>query len=194
MQAVQTGGFGDPNGVPGHGKRDAKVLIASLGGFDLPAGPGYGNGSGGARGIRGTVASAGFGNGIAGPGYGNGQGRGGMVAQAGFADATVAAAPAVKPRAAEAKANLTPVEILAKPRPVYTDEARRLHLEGEVLLDVVFSASGQVHVLRVVRGLGHGLDQSALRAAQQIRYRPALRDGRPADSNAVVHIVFELAE
>jgi TonB family protein len=67
-------------------------------------------------------------------------------------------------------------------------------LEGEVLLDVVFTASGQVRVLRVVRGLGHGLDESALRAAQQIRYRPALRDGRPTDSNAVVHIVFALAE
>ncbi len=169
-------------------------MIASLGSFDLPAGPGYGNGSGGARGIRGTVASAGFGNGVAGPGYGNGRGRGGAVAQAGFSDATVAPAAAAKPHVTEVKANLTPVEILAKPRPLYTDEARRMHLEGEVLLDVVFTASGQVRVLRVVRGLGHGLDQSALRAAEQIRYRPALRDGRPTDSNAVVHIVFELAE
>lgn len=194
VQAVQTGGFGDPNGVPGLGKKDSKVMIASLGGFDLPAGPGYGNGSGGARGIRGTVASSGFGNGVAGPGYGNGEGRGGAVAQAGFADATAAPAPSSKPHVQEVKAHLTPVEIVSKPRPAYTDEARRLHLEGEVLLDVVFTASGQIRVLRVVRGLGHGLDESALRAAQQIRYRPALRDGRPTDSNAVVHIVFELAE
>src|SRR5581483_1504567 len=72
VREVQTGGFGDPNGVPGTGKKDAKVTIASLGSFDLPAGGGYGNGSGGTRGIRGTVESAGFGNGVAGPGNGNG--------------------------------------------------------------------------------------------------------------------------
>jgi hypothetical protein len=51
-----------------------------------------------------------------------------------------------------------------------------------------------LQVRRVVKGLGHGLDESALRAAEQIRFRPALRDGSPYDSTALVHIVFELAE
>jgi TonB family protein len=69
-----------------------------------------------------------------------------------------------------------------------------MHIEGEVLLDVMFEASGQIRVLRVVRGLGHGLDESAQRAAQQIRFNPAKRDGQPYDSDAVVHIVFALAE
>jgi len=44
-----------------------------------------------------------------------------------------------------------------------------------------------------VRGLGHGLDESALRAAQQIKFKPAQRDGRPVDSSATVHILFQLA-
>ncbi|MBV9086625.1 MAG: TonB family protein [Acidobacteriaceae bacterium] len=194
VRDVQTGGFGDPNGVPGTGKKDAKVTIASLGAFDLPAGGGYGNGSGGTHGIRGTVASAGFGNGIAGPGNGNGRGPGsGRVLQAGFGDATPAA-PSAPRRAEAAKPQLTPVEIISKPRPIYTDEARKMHLQGEVLLDVMFTAGGQVRVLRVVRGLGHGLDEAALRAAEQIHFKPALREGQPYDSNAVVHIVFELAE
>lgn len=58
---------------------------------------------------------------------------------------------------------------------------------------VIFAASGDLRVEQVVRGLGHGLDEAALRAAQQIRFRPALRNGQPYDSTALVHIVFELA-
>jgi TonB family protein len=76
---------------------------------------------------------------------------------------------------------------------VYTAEARQLKIEGEVLLDVTFGADGRLHVRRVDRGLGHGLDEAAIRAAEQIRFRPAQRDGQPLDTIAVLHIVFELA-
>src|SRR5262244_2274825 len=87
INQVQTGGFGDPNGIPGKGDPNKRANIAQKGSFDLPGGPGYGNGTGGANGVRGTVASAGFGNGVAIPvGGGNGRGRG-SVKQGGFADA-----------------------------------------------------------------------------------------------------------
>ena len=62
---VQTGGFGDPNGDPTKETKGHPVTIAQVGSFDLPSGPGYGNGTGGAKGTRGVVASAGFGNGTA---------------------------------------------------------------------------------------------------------------------------------
>jgi TonB family protein len=87
----------------------------------------------------------------------------------------------------------TPVEITYKPNPVYTDEARNLKLEGEVLLEVEFAASGQLHVNRVVRGLGHGLDEAAMAAANKMRFKPALRNGQAMDSTAIVHVVFQLA-
>src|SRR2546429_4708409 len=61
--AVQTGGFGDPNGVPAKENRGGAVNIGQIGSFDLPAGSGHGNGLGGAT--PGVVASAGFGNGVA---------------------------------------------------------------------------------------------------------------------------------
>jgi hypothetical protein len=48
-------------------------------------------------------------------------------------------------------------------------------------------------VLRVVRGLGHGLDDAAVHAAEQIRFKPALKDGQPSDSTVVLHIIFQLA-
>jgi TonB family protein len=86
-----------------------------------------------------------------------------------------------------------PVEITYKPRPVYTDEGRQLKIEGEVLLDVVFSATGEIHIVKVMRGLGHGLDESAIHAAEKIQFKPALKDGRPADFEAVLHIEFQLA-
>ena len=59
---------------------------------------------------------------------------------------------------------------------------------------MVFPASGgEVQVNRVVKGLGHGLDEAAMRAAQQIKYKPALSNGHAVDFPAVVHIVFQIA-
>jgi hypothetical protein len=45
----------------------------------------------------------------------------------------------------------------------------------------------------VVRGLGHGLDDNAVKAAERIRFKPATRNGQPTDSVVVLHIVFQLA-
>jgi hypothetical protein len=84
VEKVQTGGFGDPNGLTGTGKQGAKLYAAQAGSFDMPAGPGQGNGSGGAKGIKGTVASADFGNGIATEGKGDGRSNGAGVATGGF--------------------------------------------------------------------------------------------------------------
>lgn len=108
-----------------------------------------------------------------------------------FGDTTVTN-PARRIAAASASATI-PVEILEKPRPAYTDEARRLNIQGEVLLQVAFDASGDARVLRVIHGLGHGLDETAIAATRRIRFRPARREGQPVDSSAVVHIVFQLA-
>jgi TonB family protein len=194
-EKVQTGGFGDPNGVPSRDNdRSHATNIARLGSFDLPNGPGSGNGTGGSKGVKGVVASAGFGNGVA---IGDGTSRvsatrGTGVQKAGFGDVETAA-PVAKPKAAPEAARMTAAEILFKPTPAYTEEARKLKIEGEVLVEVVFEASGRVRVLRVVNGLGHGLDESAIKAAQQIRFKPALREGQPSDSTAILHIIFQLA-
>lgn len=103
-------------------------------------------------------------------------------------EAPRAAAPAPPPVRID-----EPVEILTKPTPAYTDEARAQKIEGDVVLEVEFTAAGEVHVLRVVRGLGHGLDESARRAALGMRFKPAKSGGRPVDFRTTVHIVFRLA-
>ena len=191
VEKVQTGGFGDPTGLPGKGNPNAHLIVNAQGLTTLPNGPGYGNGTGGDKGIRGTVASTGFGNGTANPPPSGG--KRGTVQSGGFGDESVAAAEAPKKKAANNGPADTAVTILDKPRPDYTAEGRNLRLEGDVVLDVVFLASGQVQVSRVASGLGHGLDESATRAAQQIKFKPALRAGQPVDYPARVRIEFRLA-
>jgi len=162
---VQTGGFGDPHGVRGPANPGKAANINQAGSPNLPGGPGYGNGTGGAQGARGTLASG------EGP-KGNGTGTGG----AGTGGAT------------------TGVAILSKPNPAYSVEARTIKLEGDVVLEVLFLASGQLQVIRVVSGLGHGLDEAAIQAAKLIRFRPAQRNGQSVDFHAHVRIEFRLAE
>ncbi|HKM47677.1 MAG TPA: energy transducer TonB [Terriglobales bacterium] len=195
IEKVQTGGFGDPNGLKpsANSKPNGKLIAAVAGGFDMPVGQGQGNGSGGAKGIKGTVASADFGNGVATPGQGDGRRSGrGNVQTSGFGAQEIAQnTPHIQ--RVDSGPPATSVEITYKPNPVYTDEARSLKLEGEVLLEVQFLASGQLHVNRVIRGLGHGLDEAAIAAANKMRFKPAMQNGQAMDSTAIVHVVFQLA-
>jgi TonB family protein len=190
LNKVQTGGFGDPNGLPGKGDPNKTTNVARLGSLTLPGGPGYGNGTGGDKGARGTVASTGFGNGIAHPP--DGGGKRGTVQSTGFADQSVVT-EAPKKKAASADSGAGTVTIVDKPRPEYTAEGRSLRIEGDVVVDVVFLANGSVQVNHVASGLGHGLDEAAVRAAQQIKFKPAKRDGEAVDFPARVRIEFRLA-
>ena len=189
VNKVQTGGFGDPNGLPGKGDPNKATNVNRLGSPALPGGLGYGNGTGGDKGIRGTVASTGFGNSTAIPPP---SARRGTLQSTGFVDQT-AVTNAPKKKASAGENATTPVGILDKPRPEYTAEGRRLKIEGDVVLDMVFLSSGSIQVIRVISGLGHGLDEAASRAAQQIKFKPARREGQPVDFPARVRIEFRLA-
>ena len=195
-RTVQTGGFGDPNGVPPNPNTTGKgPMIAKVGSFDLPEGAGSGGGIGGTKGIRGTVGSAGFGNGMAvqnegGSGGTSGPGR---VRSTNFGSMQPPSSDAPKRQAVTGSSKDAPVALLSKPTPSYTLEARQRKIEGDVEVDVEFTATGQVHVLRVVQGLGYGLDEAAVKAAEQIRFAPARRDGQPVDARGRLRIVFRLS-
>lgn len=102
------------------------------------------------------------------------------------------AAPAAAPARPKPDAG-SQVEVIFKPTPAYTEDARAKKIEGDVVLEVDFTATNQVRVVRVVRGLGHGLDEMATQAAEKIRFKPALSGGKPVDVRATVTIVFRLA-
>lgn len=148
-----------------------------------------------------TVQAAGFGTG---PGNSNGNGTGSgtgkgtgvpsVVASAGFGNGAIdtSSAPAHRKLPQLSGGSNAPVEIISKPKPSYTDEGRKQKINGEVRLEVLFQSDGRVHVVRVLQGLGYGLDEQAVKAAEQIKFKPALHDGQPTDATAMVHIIFEL--
>jgi len=149
---------------------------------------GIGNGlkSGSNAGVVGKVASAGI-PGATGTGPAGSYGK---VGAAGIPTATAAAVVIPKAVAAPVSTNL---EVISKPAVQYTAEAREMKVQGDVVLRVTFLATGQVVVQGVVHGLGHGLDEEARRVAQQIRFRPATRDGHPVDLTTTITITFQLA-
>jgi TonB family protein len=152
------------------------------------------------------VGSTGFGNGTK---FGSNAGVVGKVASAGVRVTTsaplsvssgkVASAgiPAAPTAVAEAPRTVGPVptdlEVISKPKPQYTSEAKQLKVQGDVILRVTFAASGQVMVQGIVHSLGHGLDEEARRVAQQIRFRPATRNGQAVDMTTNITITFQLA-
>lgn len=179
--APRTGSFGDAMAaVPAA----AAVADTRTAGFDVAA-PG-----GATRPLASQILGAGFGAAVA---VTQTSSPAPLKASAGFAAATTAEPPRGAAPAASAAPALTVIEIVFKPRPVYTEEARKLSIQGDVVLLAWFRANGQVDVNHVLRGLGHGLDESAIRAAEAIRFRPATEYGRPVDASATVRITFQLA-
>src|ERR1700676_1700187 len=197
IEKVQTGGFGDPNGLKPseHGKPNGKLIASTAGAFDMPVGAGQGNGSGGAKGIKGTVASADFGSGIATAGQGDGRrsGRGNAGVQSSGFGAQQIAQNTPHIQRVDSGPPTTSDEITYKPNPAYTDGARNLKLGGEVLLEVEFLENGKFTHNAVARGLAMGLVETAVAAANKMRFKPAMRNGQAMDSTAIVHVVFQLA-
>ena len=67
--------------------------------------------------------------------------------------------------------------IISKPEPRYTEAARRNKVSGRVLVEAVLCKTGKVTDVTVIKGLPHGLNESAMRAARGIRFEPGELDG-----------------
>jgi protein TonB len=84
-----------------------------------------------------------------------------------------------------------PVRLNA-PKLGYTEEARKNKIQGTVTARVLVGADGTVKDVRIMRGLPDGLDEEAIRAAYQMRFRPAMKGGQPVASWYVVQMEFNL--
>src|SRR6266542_1521815 len=177
---VHTGSFGDPSGVPvqqQNNPTDHAPVLASLGSFGTPA-------TSTVRPTERGVATGAFGSQSSPSGQ-----TSKPVKSVDFSEPAPAKAQTVVAKVSP----VAPVAILSKPAPVYTEEARRLHVEGDVVVQVVFSATGVIRIVGVAKGLGHGLDEAAVAATRQIRFTPARRDGQSVDYPATIHVVFALS-
>ena len=121
---------------------------------------------------------------IAGPG-GTGEARGaGGSSVSGFAREV---------RVAGSAATTTPPKVVEYTTPpLYSAEARAAGLEGVVTVEARVDADGTLHDLRIVKGLGGGLDQNALIAVRQWRFRGGLQNGVPAPMPAEIDVEFSL--
>lgn len=129
-------------------------------------GPGDGGGAG-------TGKGTGLGEGTgAGVGEGEGGGEGGGPYRPG--------------------SGVQPPRLLSEIKPDYTEEARRRGLEGEVVLEIVVRQDGRVGDVRVLKGLGAGLDQQAIQAVRRWTFAAATRKGRPVDVIVEVAVEFTL--
>ena len=129
-----------------------------------------GSGSGGGAGSgRGTGLGEGTGAGI-GPGSGGGTGGGPYRPGSG----------------------ITAPSIIREVKPEYTDDARRRNIEGDVVLEIVVRSDGSVGDVKVLQGLGGGLDRRAIDAVRGWRFNPAKRYGTPVDVMVEVAVEFKL--
>ena len=192
--------FGQTFGVTPNPNATRPATVAAIGnpygGMSGPAvaphgivgSTGFGNGRkfGSNSGVVGKVASAG----VPGTMKTAPSGNVGKVASVGIPNAPTAVASSPRPGAVPVPTNL---EVLSKPVPQYTSEARELKVQGDVILRVTFTANGRVVVQGIVHSLGHGLDEEARRVAQRISFRPATRNGQAVDMTTNITITFQLA-
>ena len=83
-------------------------------------------------------------------------------------------------------------ELVDQAEPEYSEEARIARHEGVSAIEVEIDADGVLRNMRVVRQLGLGLDEKALEALRQWRFRPAREDGKKVGFRAVLEIRFRL--
>lgn len=147
------------------------VNIAQLGDpLGIPGPPSSGPGTGGGIGT-GTGGGVGSGKGPGvGPGEGGGTGGGVLRVGGGVSAPTV----------------------VYRIEPNYSEEARRARYQGSVVLSAIIRKDGSIQILKVIRGLGLGLDENAIEALKQWKFRPGTRSGEPVDVALNIEVNFAL--
>jgi len=84
--------------------------------------------------------------------------------------------------------------ITSRPKPSYTKEARRIGVQGFVVLRLLLSSRAKVGRVRVVKGLPAGLTENAIRAACKMEFKPAMKGGQPVAQWVTAEYVFRLAD
>jgi TonB family protein len=201
--SVQPTHLGDLNGVKPNASASKPATIAALGNP-------YGGMKGPSAAPQGVVGSTGFGNGTK---PGSNAGSMGKVASAGIPGGTgtapsgpavaghvaaagipaMASTPSTPTSVAPPESKTTPPVLLSHAEPEYTPEARQLKIQGDVVLRVTITTSGQMVVHNVIRGLGHGLDENAMKSAPTYKFRPATQNGQPVEYTTNIIIKFQTA-
>jgi len=150
------------NNMPNLGVPSAAPLPSAPPSNGTGSGAGIGSGSGGGVGV-------GHGAGV---GTGSGGGIGGGVFKVG--------------------GGISAPQPVSTPDPEYTEQARVAKTQGTCILWLIVDDQGRPRDIRVVRGLGMGLDAKAIEAVKQWKFQPAMKDGRPVNVQISVEVGFHL--
>jgi periplasmic protein TonB len=90
------------------------------------------------------------------------------------------------------EAEMKPPVVIHKTEPAYTEDARNAKVEGAVTLWAEIRTDGKPYAIRVTKGLGYGLNQSAIKCLSEWRYRPGTANGIPVTVPATMEIFFSL--
>jgi protein TonB len=88
--------------------------------------------------------------------------------------------------------SVKPPTVLVQPDPEYSEEARKAKFSGNVQVYVIVDAKGNPTHVRVVRGVGMGLDEKAAEAVRQYKFKPATQDGKPVAVDMYVEVNFQI--
>ncbi|HEX4999739.1 MAG TPA: energy transducer TonB [Terriglobia bacterium] len=163
-----------------------------LGTIDGPPSSGKGGGGGIGEG-NGTGVGPGDGRGF-GPGCceGTGGGRGNSIPpEVGRSGPGGPGGPGGGPIRIPGGSVSAPVPLI-RPNPAYSEDARKNKISGSVLLEVVVRADGSVGDIRMVRGLGHGLDESSITTVKTWKFRPGMENGKAVPVRVTLEVTFKL--
>jgi TonB family protein len=82
--------------------------------------------------------------------------------------------------------------LVYKVDPEYSEQARKAKFQGTVVLNLVVQRDGSVRDIRIVNSLGLGLDEKAIEAVKQWRFRPGEKNGQAVDVSAIIEVTFRL--
>jgi TonB family protein len=85
-----------------------------------------------------------------------------------------------------------PPSVARKVSPAHTPQALRAGIEGTVVLYAEIGVDGRARRLRVIKGLGYGLDQQAIAAVRRWTFYPGMKNGVPATTPATIEVEFHL--
>jgi TonB family protein len=89
--------------------------------------------------------------------------------------------------------SVKPPQVLQQPKPSYTEEAREAKIEGIVMVGAVIQKSGSVGQIRILKGLGYGLDESVVNTlSKQWKFKPGTLNDEPVDVSVVMEVSFRL--
>jgi TonB family protein len=89
---------------------------------------------------------------------------------------------------------VSPPSVTYKKDPGYSEEARKAHLWGTVVLQIIVGSDGMPHNIKVIRPLGMGLDEIAVETVSEWRFRPGVKDGKSVNVLATIEVNFRLLD